>query len=196
MNYNIINDYLIKVPSNNPYNKPNLSDAKVVISNNSMLNNTKLLLPLINTSMSVTGQYPLVLNAKKSVASFKLRKGSPVGLLTTLRGARLINYLNLLNIYYLPTALTIEGSLGKKGGNCEGSTYSFGMSNVSIFSFVAPLEESLQVSHNINKLMPTNLTGGNTQLTLNYTMPKGYAKGVKKFIHKYFWSTLYLPITK
>src|SRR5690348_9790017 len=48
---------------------------------------------------AITGQRPWVRRAKKSVAAFKLRTGMPVGLMVTLRGDRMYEFLDrLLNL--------------------------------------------------------------------------------------------------
>jgi len=102
-NYNIVNDFLVKIPKNHPYNKPSLNSIKVSISNNNVVQNSKLLIPLINLNLSFLGQYPKIIKAKKSVASFKVRKDSPVGLITTLRGKNAESFFNLLNSFFLPS---------------------------------------------------------------------------------------------
>src|SRR3984893_9813219 len=38
---------------------------------------------------AITGQKPVVTKAKKSIASFKLRQGMPIGTMVTLRGDRM-----------------------------------------------------------------------------------------------------------
>jgi hypothetical protein len=218
MNYNILNDYIIKVPYNNPYNKPKLSEVRVIMSNNNIINNNKLLIPLVNTSLSITGQTPSILRAKKSVASFKVRKGSPIGLLTTLtpqKGfglsrVRLNNYMRLINTLYLPKISTTTPSVYKLNNklaisNLGNSTLTIGIHNYSLFSYISPLPlESLQVSYNLSKLETSNLTGGYTQLTHKYKLPIQYkllpkASGrpdlhnLTKFIHTYYFTSLYMP---
>lgn len=220
MNYNIINDYIIKVPLNNPYNKPKLINVRVILGNNNLITNSKLLVPLINTSTSITGQLPSIIRAKKSVASFKVRKGSPIGLLTTLtpqKGfglaqSKLSNYLNLLNVFYLPkiSSITPNNSMGiipnkLSISNQINSTLTLGIENFSLFSYIAPLSvEQLQVSYNINKLDTSKLTGGYTQLAHSYKLPKEYTKlplaqmgaeSLTKHIHKFYYSLLYIPYT-
>lgn len=47
----------------------------------------------------ITGQKPVILKAHKSIATFKLRTGNPIGLKVTLRGVRMYDFLDrLLNI--------------------------------------------------------------------------------------------------
>jgi large subunit ribosomal protein L5 len=48
---------------------------------------------------AITGQAPVVIRARKSVAAFKLREGMPIGVKVTLRGHRMFEFLDkLLNI--------------------------------------------------------------------------------------------------
>lgn len=44
----------------------------------------------------ITGQKAVITRAKKSIASFKLRTGMPIGVMVTLRGARMYNFLDKL----------------------------------------------------------------------------------------------------
>ena len=55
---------------------------------------------LVSEKLSrITGQKPALKGAKKSVASFKVRQGDPIGVMVTLRGARMHSFLDkLLNI--------------------------------------------------------------------------------------------------
>ena len=49
--------------------------------------------------LKITGQKPSVKGAKQSIATFKIRAGDPVGVVVTLRGARMYEFLDkLLNI--------------------------------------------------------------------------------------------------
>ncbi len=43
---------------------------------------------------TITGQKPAIRTAKQSIASFKLREGEPIGLMTTLRGKRMYDFLD------------------------------------------------------------------------------------------------------
>lgn len=57
----------------------------------------------------ITGQKPAVRMAKKSVASFKIRQGDPVGLAVTLRGARMYSFLDKLIHIALPRTKDFRG---------------------------------------------------------------------------------------
>lgn len=57
----------------------------------------KKVIELIEKDLArITGQKPALRTAKKSVASFKLREGAPVGLMVTLRGKRAEEFLTRL----------------------------------------------------------------------------------------------------
>ena len=58
---------------------------------------------------TVTGQKPVITKAKKSIAAFKLRTGMPVGVLVTLRGERMYEFLDRLLNAVLPRVRDFRG---------------------------------------------------------------------------------------
>ena len=61
----------------------------------------------------ITGQQPVVTKAKKSVATFKLREGMPVGCKVTLRRERMYEFLDRLVNIALPRVRDFRGLSGK-----------------------------------------------------------------------------------
>lgn len=59
--------------------------------------------------MIITGQYPVVIKAKKSISNFKLRKGMNIGLKVTLRKARMWAFLDKLISIVLPRIRDFRG---------------------------------------------------------------------------------------
>ena len=57
----------------------------------------------------ITGQKPATRSAKKSIASFKIRIGDPVGVLVTLRGARMYGFLDKLIDVAIPRTKDFRG---------------------------------------------------------------------------------------
>jgi large subunit ribosomal protein L5 len=57
----------------------------------------------------ITGQKPATRSAKKSIASFKIRIGDPVGVLVTLRGARMYGFLDKLINVAIPRTKDFRG---------------------------------------------------------------------------------------
>lgn len=58
---------------------------------------------------TVSGQKPVITKAKKSIAAFKLRTGMPVGVLVTLRGERMYEFLDRLINAVLPRVRDFRG---------------------------------------------------------------------------------------
>jgi len=57
----------------------------------------------------ITGQRPTLRSAKKSVASFKVRQGDPIGVSVTLRGARMYHFLDKLINIAIPRTKDFRG---------------------------------------------------------------------------------------
>jgi len=57
----------------------------------------------------ITGQKPVVTMSKKDVATFKLRKGMPIGAMVTLRGEKMYEFLDRLVTVSLPRVRDFQG---------------------------------------------------------------------------------------
>lgn len=64
---------------------------------------------VINRITKITGQKPSLKGAKQSVAPFKIRQGDPVGVMVTLRGARMYAFLEKLLNISLPRTKDFRG---------------------------------------------------------------------------------------
>lgn len=98
-----------------------------------------------NTLTKITGQAPVDRMAKKSIASFKIRKGmNRVGVSVTLRGARMYEFLDRLVNVSLPRVRDFHGvkATFDKGGN-----YNLGIVEQSIFPELT--FEETQVLHGL-----------------------------------------------
>ncbi|GMH29401.1 hypothetical protein Nepgr_031244 [Nepenthes gracilis] len=71
--------------------------------------NAKGLEAAINDLALITGQRPVKTRAKKSIATFKLREGQPVGIAVTLRGNLIYSFLDRLVNLVLPRARDFQG---------------------------------------------------------------------------------------
>lgn len=71
--------------------------------------NPKLIEVATSTLARITGQRPALRRARKSIASFKVRQGMPVGLVVTLRGRRLYEFLDKLINVSLPRVRDFRG---------------------------------------------------------------------------------------
>jgi large subunit ribosomal protein L5 len=79
----------------------------------------------------ITGQQPIVLKAKRSVAAFRLREGMPVGLKVTLRGPRMWYFLDKLVSVALPRIRDFRG-VPEKAFDGHGN-YTLGLREQLIF---------------------------------------------------------------
>src|SRR3989344_702834 len=73
----------------------------------------------------ITGQRPRVTRAKRSIAGFKLRAGDPIGLMVTLRGKRMYQFLDKLVSVVLPQVKDFQGVAAT--GFDGGGNYTLGM---------------------------------------------------------------------
>ena len=64
---------------------------------------------VIDRLTKITGQKPATKSAKKSIASFKIRIGDPVGVMVTLRGERMYGFLNKLINVAIPRTKDFRG---------------------------------------------------------------------------------------
>ena len=71
--------------------------------------NAKALESSLSELATITGQKPVVTRAKKAIAGFKIREGMPVGVMVTLRSARMYAFLDRLINLALPRIRDFRG---------------------------------------------------------------------------------------
>jgi large subunit ribosomal protein L5 len=77
------------------------------------IQNIKLLDAAQKELSVITGQKAVITKAKKSIASFKLRKGVPIGCKVTLRGSKMYEFLDRLISIALPRIRDFKGVSGR-----------------------------------------------------------------------------------
>jgi len=88
---------------------PRLSKIVVNVGVGEALNDAKALDHTVQDIATITGQWPIVTKAKKSVASFKLREGRSIGVKVTLRGYRMWDFFDRLTNVALPRVRDFRG---------------------------------------------------------------------------------------
>ncbi|NJK71274.1 MAG: hypothetical protein HC932_03415 [Thermales bacterium] len=83
----------------------------------------------------MTGQKPKVVQSKVSVAGFKLRKGEPIGMVLTLRGKRMYDFLLNLVFLSLPRTRDFRG-IPDSSFDKEYKSYSLGIRSSSVFPLI------------------------------------------------------------
>ena len=78
---------------------PRLEKVVVNVGVGEALESARALDATVEDVRTITGQQPVITRARKSIANFKLREGSSVGVKVTLRGLRMYSFLDrLLNV--------------------------------------------------------------------------------------------------
>lgn len=93
----------------NPMEVPRLKKIVVNIGMGEALQNAKALDFAVNDLAAITGQKPVTTKARKSIASFKLRAGNTIGVMVTLRGDRMWDFLDKLCNLALPRQRDFRG---------------------------------------------------------------------------------------
>lgn len=108
----------------------------------------KLIETTIEELRKITGQKPVVTKAKKSIAGFKLREGAEIGVMVTLRGQRMYDFLDRLINVTLPRVRDFQG-LPNKGFDKQGGF------NLGIREHIAFPEV---VFENVDKILGLQIT--------------------------------------
>lgn len=88
---------------------PRIAKIVVNVGVGEALQNAKALDHAVQDIATITGQRPIVTRAKKSISTFKLREGNPIGVKATLRGDRMYDFLDRLCNVALPRQRDFRG---------------------------------------------------------------------------------------
>ncbi len=93
----------------NPMQVPKIEKITINMGLGSALGDKKVLQSALEEMSLISGQKPLTCNARKSVASFKLREGNPIGCKVTLRKERMYEFLDRLVNIAIPRIRDFRG---------------------------------------------------------------------------------------
>jgi large subunit ribosomal protein L5 len=93
----------------NPMAVPRLDKIVINMGMGEAVANAKILDTATEELRSIAGQKPIITKAKKSIAAFKLRQGMPIGVMVTLRGDRMYEFLDRLISIALPRVRDFRG---------------------------------------------------------------------------------------
>ena len=97
---------------NNPMQAPRLEKIVVNMGIGEAVQDSKKAEAAAGDLSAITGQHPVITRAKRSIATFKLRKGMPIGCKVTLRGQRMYEFLDRLITVALPRVRDFRGISG------------------------------------------------------------------------------------
>ncbi|MBI2322241.1 MAG: 50S ribosomal protein L5 [Chloroflexi bacterium] len=115
----------------NPMEVPRLHKLVVNIGLGEAVQNARALDAAVRDMTAITGQRPVVTRAKKSIAAFKLRAGMPIGVMVTLRGQRMWDFLEKVIAIALPRTRDFRG-VPAKSFDGRGN-YSLGLREQLVF---------------------------------------------------------------
>lgn len=110
---------------------PALEKIVVNIGMGEAMSDSKFLDGGILDLKSITGQKPLITRAKKSISTFKIRKGGPVGCIVTLRHQRMYDFFSKLVNFILPRLRDFRG-VSTKSFDGRGN-YNLGLKEQIVF---------------------------------------------------------------
>jgi large subunit ribosomal protein L5 len=110
---------------------PRLSKVVINMGVGEAANDKKHLQSALENLTVIAGQKPVTTTARKSVASFKIREGWPLGCKVTLRGEKMYDFIERLINIAIPRERDFRG-LNSKSFDGQGN-YSFGIKEQIIF---------------------------------------------------------------
>lgn len=110
---------------------PKLQKVVINMGLGEAIQNIKVLDSAAAEIMSISGQKPVITKAKKSIASFKLREGMPIGCMVTLRRERMYEFFQKLVTIVLPRVRDFKG-ISSKAFDGRGN-YTIGLREQIIF---------------------------------------------------------------
>ena len=110
--------------------------------------NSKIAESIENQLTKIAGQKAVVTKAKKSIASYKLREGMPVGAMATLRGDRMYDFMQKLICVVLPRIRDFRG-VSSKSFDGRGN-YTLGLKEQALFPEITYDEVDLVKGMNVS----------------------------------------------
>ncbi len=110
---------------------PRLSKVVLNIGLGEAIRDAKALEAAEGDLTTISGQHPVITRAKKSIASFRLRAGMPIGMKVTLRGERMYDFFEKLVNAALPRIREFQG-VSPDGFDGRGN-YTLGIKEQIIF---------------------------------------------------------------
>jgi len=133
----------------------------------------KLIANMADTISLIAGQKAVIVNAKKSVAGFKAREGSPSGIKVTLRGENMYNFYDKLVSIALPRVKDFRGT-SRRGFDGRGN-YNFGLQEQLMFPEVE--FDKIIKTHGMNITIVTSTQNDKEAFTLLEKLGMPFAKG-------------------
>lgn len=120
----------------NVFAVPHLEKVKINVGIGSITKNTKDFSDVVENVSKISGQKPVVTNAKIAISNFKLRQGMPTGITVTLRGKKMYDFIYRLVNIVIPRVRDFRG-LNPKAFDGKGN-YNIGFKESLVFPEINP----------------------------------------------------------
>ncbi len=132
----------------NVHQIPKLNKVVINMGVGEACHNSKLAELIVAQLTKIAGQKAVATKAKKSIATFKLREGMPVGCMVTLRGERMYDFIQKLICVVLPRIRDFRG-ISSKSFDGRGN-YTLGLKEQSLFPEISYDEIETVLGMNIS----------------------------------------------
>ena len=109
----LVPELIAKFGYKSPMQVPRLTKITLNMGVSEAVADKKVMEHAVSDLTKIAGQKPVITKAKKSIATFKLRKGYPVGCMVTLRGVRMFEFLDRFVTVALPRVRDFRGISGR-----------------------------------------------------------------------------------
>ena len=153
----------------NVHQIPKLEKVVINMGVGEAVQNAKILDGAVEELTKIAGQKPVVTRAKKSIATFKLRAGMPIGCMVTLRGEKMYDFLQKLINVTLPRIRDFRG-VSAKSFDGRGN-YSLGIKEQLLFPEIKYDDVSVVKGMNISIITTANTDDEARELLALLGMP-------------------------
>lgn len=136
----------------NPNAVPKITKITLNIGLGSFISAKKDYTEVVENLANITGQKPVVTKSRKSISNFKIRENQAVGVMVTLRGRRMYNFLNKLVHITFPRVRDFRG-INPKAFDGHGN-YSIGLKENIVFPEINP--DNVDRIHGVQVTIITN----------------------------------------
>ncbi len=148
---------------------PKLRKISVNVGLGKAKDDKKLLEIASNTLAKITGQMPVSTTSRLSIATFKLREGNKIGMMVTLRGENMYEFMDRVINIVLPRLRDFHG-VSNKSFDAQGN-YSIGFRDQSVFPELTFEETSTAHGLQINFVIDAKEKAHAQALLTKFGMP-------------------------
>lgn len=120
----------------NAHQIPRVEKITMNMGVGSAIGDKKILDLAVDAMTQISGQKPVITNARKSIANFRLREGMPIGCMVTMRRQRMYEFLDRLVSIVLPRVRDFRG-ISRKAFDGNGN-YTLGLTEQLVFPELNP----------------------------------------------------------